>query len=264
MPRMQNISPTKPPAPYIGGKRLLSSTIIKRINTIPHKTYVEPFCGMGGVFFRRDQKPKCEVINDYNGEVTNLFRVLQRHYKAFTDMIQFSLTSRQDFLRLQKTEPTTLTDLERAARFLYLQRTAFGGKVTGQNFGVSVETVARFNTVKLEPILENLHNRLSGVVIENLGYEECIRRYDKPTTLFYLDPPYWGTEDVYGNHLFSKADFEILANQLSKIKGQFILSLNDCPEIRHIFKVFNMEEVRVTYSLAKKQSKRAGELIIWN
>ncbi len=261
---MQNIKPTKPPAPYIGGKRILAATIIKRINATPHKSYVEPFCGMGGVFFRRDQKPKCEVINDYNGEVTNLFRILQRHYTPFMDMMKFSLTSRQDFDRLQNTNENTLTDLERAARFLYLQKAAFGGKVTGQNFGVSIGSDARFNTVKLRPILEKLHARLSSVLIENLGYAECIKKYDRPTTLFYLDPPYWGTEDVYGEHLFSKADFEKLAIQLSKIKGSFILSLNDCPEIRETFNAFNMEEVGVTYSVSQTKTKSAGELIIWN
>lgn len=80
---LQPVEPVNPPAPYIGGKRILSKLIIQRINQIPHEAYVEPFVGMGGVFLRRNQQPRLEVINDINGEVANLFRILQRHYPQF-------------------------------------------------------------------------------------------------------------------------------------------------------------------------------------
>jgi len=259
---MQKIKPIKPAAPYVGGKRILAKTIIEHINHIPHKSYVEPFCGMGGVFFRRDQKPPCEVINDYNGEISNFFRILQRHYVSFIEMMKFSITSRREFERLADSTPETLTDLERAARFLYLQRTAFGGRVTRQGFGVSKGTSSRFNCRKLEPLIENLNERLSGVVIENLEYAECIQRYDSPDTLFYLDPPYWGSESEYGAGLFGRDDFVKLADLLSTIKGKFILSLNDTSEIREIFKAFSMEHVSVKYTITRRKSKSAKELII--
>ena len=81
------VDPVHPPAPYIGGKRALAGRIIERINATPHDGYAESFVGMGGVFFRRDQRPKTEVINDINGEVANLFRILQRHYPQFMEPI---------------------------------------------------------------------------------------------------------------------------------------------------------------------------------
>lgn len=83
------IKPVKPAAPYLGGKRLLAKKIIPMIDDVPHKTYAEPFVGMGGIFLRRESSPKSEVINDFNREVANLFRVLQRHYVAFLDMLKF-------------------------------------------------------------------------------------------------------------------------------------------------------------------------------
>jgi DNA adenine methylase len=98
---------------------------------------------MGGVFLRRTRRPKCEVINDISEDVATFFRILQRHYVAFMDMLRFQLTTRAGFERLMRTDPSTLTDLERAARFLYLQRTAFGGKVVGRNFGVDDGRPAR-------------------------------------------------------------------------------------------------------------------------
>src|SRR3546814_13932379 len=104
---------------------------------------------MGGVFFRRRSAPKAEVMNDYSRDVATLFRVLQRHYVAFLEMMRFQITSRAEFERLTATDPNTLTDLERAARFLYLHRNAFGGKPSGQNFGVSMERTARFDVHNL-------------------------------------------------------------------------------------------------------------------
>jgi DNA adenine methylase len=94
--------------------------------------------------------------------------------------------------------PATLTDLERAARFLYLQRTAFGGKVTGQTFGVSPYEPGPFNVLRLASYLEAVHERLAGVVIESLPYAEFIARYDRPEVLFYLDPPYCGSTITAG------------------------------------------------------------------
>lgn len=130
---------TNPVAPWLGGKRNLAKRLVKIISSVKHETYAEAFVGMGGVFLRRPYAPKCEVINDYSGDVANLFRILQRHYPQFLECLKFQITSRREFERLKRTDPSTLTDLERAARFLYLQKTAFGGKVTGQNFGVSLE-----------------------------------------------------------------------------------------------------------------------------
>ncbi len=101
---------------------------------------------------------------------------------------------RREFERLKACDPSTLTDLERAARFLYLQKLAFGGKVSSQNFGVTYERGARFNLTKLAPLLEDVHERLSGVTIENLDWLDFIERYDRPGVLFYLDPPYWGLD----------------------------------------------------------------------
>lgn len=266
MESMIEVQPVSPPAPYLGGKRNLARRITNLIATVPHQTYVEPFVGMGGIFLRRDRKPRAEVINDLSGDVANLFRILQRHYEAFIGELRWKLTSRADFQRLRDTPAESLTDIERAARFLYLQRLAFGGKVKGQNFGVDRRTPARFDVTKLEPMLAAVHERLAGVVIEQLPYADVIRRYDGPEVLFYLDPPYVGNEADYGEG-FTPADFERLAKQLSGISGQFVLSINDTPLARECFGWFSFEEVQTTYTIATATAgsgKRVGELIISN
>jgi len=261
---VNEVKPTLPVAPYIGGKRNLAKTIIARIDQIPHQTYAEPFVGMGGVFLRRTRQPRAEVINDYSRDVATFFRILQRHYAAFMDMMKFQITSRREFERLVDTDPATLTDLERAARFLYLQRTAFGGKVSGKNFGVAVGYPGRFDINKLGPMLDDLHSRLSGVIIECMGYDVFIPKYDRPDTLFYLDPPYYGCESDYGKDAFHRDDFERLAEILGAIKGRFILSLNDRPEVWSIFDRFHIETVETRYTIANGPSKKVGEVIISN
>lgn len=258
------VQPVHPVAPYIGGKRNLARPLCALIDSIPHATYAEPFVGMGGIFFRRTLRPKAEVINDISKDVATLFRILQRHYAQFMEVIKFQLTTRVEFERLRRTDPDTLTDLERSARFLYLQRTAFGGKVAGRTFGVSVDRSARFNITELGAILEDVHTRLAGVTIECLPYAEFIRRYDRRTTLFYLDPPYWDSEDDYGSGVFTKQDFVRLAKVLSGISGRFILSINDRPEVRRIFRRFVINEIDTTYSIGSGAPQPAQELIITN
>lgn len=253
---------TQPPAKWIGGKRVLAPRLVKMIAEIPHQLYAEPFVGMGGVFFRRRSAPKAEVINDRNGEVVNLFRILQRHYPQFMDTLKYQISSRREFDRLKACDPATLTDLERAARFIYLQKLAFGGTVARQNFAIDRSNPGRFNLTRLAPLLEDVHERLAGVLIENLDWLEFINRYDRPGTLFYLDPPYFGSEGDYGKALFGRDQFAAMAERLAAIKGRFILSINDVPEIRKLFSGCQIQPVELTYSIAGGSGTSAKELII--
>lgn len=257
------VPPVSPVAAYLGGKKNLAADIVPLINATPHTTYAEVFVGMGGVFFRRTARPRCEVINDYSRDVSTLFRILQRHYQQFLDVLKWQVAGRAEFERLMQTDPATLTDLERAARFLFLQRLAFGGKITGRNFGVDPNSGSRFDLTRLVPMLEDVHERLAGVTIECLDYKDFIRRYDGAETLFYLDPPYYGCESDYGAALFSRAEFAVMAEQLAGIEGRFILSLNDCPEVREIFKGFTIRAVETVYSVSQVQQK-VGEVLIAN
>jgi len=261
---LQPCEPVLPVAPYVGGKKNLASRVIEQLRSMPHTTYAEPFVGMGGVFLRRPFRAKAEVINDLSRDVATLFRMLQRHYEALIDMLRWQLTSRAEFERLVAAEADALTDLERAARFLYLQRTAFGGKIAGRSFGVCVDRPARFDITQLEAMLAAVHERLASVVIECLPYEEFIRRYDRSGTLFYLDPPYEGCEGDYGEGMFGPADFDRLAAILRDLRGQFLLSLNDTPAVRRSFAGFEMREVEVAYSISRAEGARGrrGELLI--
>lgn len=179
-------------------------------------------------------------------------------------MLRFQVSTRAGFENLLRVDPSTQTDLERAARFLYLQRLSFGGKVSKRSFGVDPYSGSGFDMSKIAPLLEGIHERLTPVTIEKLPWRDVLIKYDLPTTLFYLDPPYYGCEGDYGADLFDRSQFAIMARQLAAIEGKFLLSLNDRPEVRKLFAGFSMISVDLTYSVGGGAGVDATELIISN
>ncbi len=262
---MHTVIAARPPAPYMGGKRNLATRLCALIDATPHKAYIEPFVGMGGVFLRRSRRPAAEILNDLSGDVANLFRIVRRHYQPLVDELAFLPASRDEFDRQLRLDPDALTDIERAVRFLYVQRLAFGGKVHGRTFGVRKGQSSRIQLGRLRAELKALSRRLEPVTIERLPYQDVIRRYDHAGALFYLDPPYDETTG-YGVE-FGRADYVAMAAQLATIAGDFIMSINDTPFIRETFAAFSIEEVETTWTVCSAAAGRAAkvtELIIRN
>jgi DNA adenine methylase len=172
--------------------------------------------------------------------------------------------SRDEFNRLKRAVPDTLTDIQRAARFYYLQQSAFAGKLIGQSFGNAATNKPKLNLLRVEEYLSAAHLRLSRVYVECLPYADVIKRYDKPDTFFYIDPPYWDYEWFYGKGIFSKADFSALAGILEGIKGRFILSLNDMPAVRETFAAFKIDTAATKYTCGKERNITASEVLIQN
>jgi DNA adenine methylase len=245
----------------MGGKSLLAKRIIERIPE--HTCYAEPFAGAAWVLFRKPES-KVEVINDINKEVVTLYRCIQWHLEEFVRYFKWVLVSRDEFERLKRAEPDTLTDIQRAARFYYLQQACFGGRIASPTFGYGLTRPSKLNLLRIEEYLSAAHLRLSRVYVECLPYGEIISRYDRSGTFFYIDPPYWDCENYYGTGIFSREDFTRLATQLAGIKGKFILSLNDTPGVREVFKAFDIEAVQTKYTCSNGKNMPAGEVLITN
>lgn len=251
-----------PIVPWLGGKRRLAERLLALFP--PHECYVEAFAGGAALFFLRPQPAKVEILNDANGELVNLYRVVQHHLEEFVRQFKWALSSRQVFDWLQQTAPATLTDIQRAARLYYLQHLAFGAKVSGQSFGTAT-TAPTVNLLRIEESLSAAHLRLAGVTIEHLHWRDCVDRYDRPHTLHYLDPPYWQTEG-YGLP-WSFAEYEAMAEFARSAKGRVMISINDHDDIRRVFDGLHLERTELTYTVANGRSTRpepAGELILTN
>ncbi len=248
-----------PIIPWIGGKRRLADTLLPMFPE--HTCYVEAFAGAAALFFNK-QPSEVEVLNDVNGELVNLYRVVKHHLEEFVRQFKWALTSRQIYEWHQATAPETLTDIQRAARFFYLQKLAFGGKVDGQVFGTATTSPPRLNLLRIEEDLSAAHLRLASTYIENLSWERVVTKYDRPHTLHYLDPPYWQTEG-YGVE-FGFEHYERMATMAREVEGSLIISINDHPDIRRVFEGLHMDVVAINYTVGGGGGSPARELIIWN
>lgn len=250
-----------PLVPWIGGKSRLAKQILPLFPE--HTCYVEAFAGGAALFFRKDPV-KSEVLNDINGDLVNLYRVVQHHLEEFIRHFKWSLVSRQMYAWLNTTRPETLTDVQRAARFYYLQRQGFGGKIEGRTFGTATTSPPKLNLLRIEEDLSQAHLRLAQASIECLPWNECIRRYDRPHTLFYCDPPYWGTEgyDVE----FGLEQYDRMAELARTIQGKMIISVNDIPEMRRAFAGLSIDTAEISYTVGGpgRAGKKSRELIIAN
>lgn len=249
----------KPILPWMGGKRRLAKQIIPLFQE--HTAYVEPFCGGAAVFFMKAPS-QVEVINDVHGELVNMYRVVKHHPDELVRQFRWGLVSREEYLTQREIDPRHLTDIQRAARFFYLQKLAFGGKVAGQTFGTSAISPPRLNLMRIEEDLSTAHLRLARTVVEHLDWAECMRRYDRPGTLFYLDPPYWGTAG-YGTD-FGLEQYHVMAGLARQAQGQVVISVNDVPEMREAFKGLTIHTASIRYTVGREATDHRGELIITN
>lgn len=240
--------------PWPGGKTRLLPHLLPLLSANPHSIYVEAFAGGGALLFSRPEPAKREVLNDAHGELVRLYRVVANHLDEFVRQFRWMLTSRDEFERLKRLPPDTLTDIQRAARFFYLQKLAFGGKVTGQTWGTGPATVKSINLLRLEEELSAAHLRLHRVAVENLPWEKCVAKYDSPETLFFFDPPYWQTEG-YGTE-FGIDQYELLAALMGGMKGRAILTINGHPDMRRLFDRFPGKSVGIDYTIGRGRAAR--------
>ena len=122
------------PFPWIGSKRRTARQLLQLFP--PHTCYCEPFAGTAAVLLARPEPAEVEVLNDLNLDIVTLFRVIQ-HHPELVRHFRWALVSRRLFEWAKATPPSTLTDVQRAARFVLIQRLCFGGRSTGQTFGLS-------------------------------------------------------------------------------------------------------------------------------
>lgn len=245
---------------WIGGKKLLRNEIVNRFPEEKFKKYVEVFGGAAWVLFHKERHAEIEIYNDINSELVNLFRCIKYHCSELERELKFMLNSREMFEEFKKNYATQgMTDIQRAARFFMLIKTSYGAD--RKSYGCVKKDIHVMNDYLLD-----IEKRLSKVVIENRPFDKIIQSTDKKDTLFYLDPPYYGTEKYY-NTGFSEMEHIKLSELLKELKGKFVLSYNDCFYIRQLYKDFRIEEVSRNNNLVSRYENKSNqykELIIRN
>lgn len=211
--------------PWVGGKQALFKTIIKRFpSDYRRRTYVEVFGGGGTMLLNKDRSVK-EIFNDANGNLINLYRVVRQQPEELMRRLTYVLNSKADFLLTK--EQIKLGQyrdpVQWAADYYQLIKQSYAGK--GSTFGGNGRSMwAAF------PLIDAICARLQYVVIKNADFGKVIPANDSPNTVFYLDPPYYFTEDYYPGQIFTEADHYRLFETIMGIKGLWLLSYNFCPE----------------------------------
>ena len=283
----------KTPVSRVGNKTAILH-ILYALFPIRYGRFIDVFGGSGSVLLGNPEICPFEVYNDFDRNLANLFRCMKERTMAVIRELGFChLNSREDFIAIRRffeneqfddkylSEELRLTqilfpppeakeltemrkritadyDVRRAAMFLKLLRFSYSS--SGKSYASQP-----FDIRKLFSLISQLQDRMANVVVENQDFETLIKHYDRPDAFFYLDPPYFSTEDMYEVG-FGWDDHVRLRDTLKNIKGKFLLSYNDCDEIRELYNGFSMFDFSRTHSMAQRYEagKEFKELLIGN
>lgn len=276
---------------YIGGKARISKWIVPFIPK-DIETYVEPFGGMYWVFFKTklSEYPnlKTVVYNDFNGLNANLFKCAKEYDRLWDELNKYPCQQvgventppeyEQMFNRFQQEvfhEGIDITEENRfevAAKYVYVLSQIFSGSKPETSKYTDYKGKYRCKVLIFMDKLKNkeFRDHFDKITfVENLDFQILIEMYDSPTTYFYVDPPYWKTENYYSNHDFDRTDHERLAELLKNIEGRFSLSYYDFPLLRKWFPideyVWEMKEFAKAAAAKSGVKQNMGqELLIMN
>jgi DNA adenine methylase len=249
---------------WVGGKKALRDEVLSRF-PLYYERYIEVFGGAGWVLFHKPPSNDVEVYNDFNPNLANLYRCVRDKPQELMENLRYCLNSREDFNEIAKLHKNggfnSLCDIDRASKFYQLIRYSYASGL--QSFGSQPHSMwSNF------PLIDMAARRLQRVVIENKDFEKLISQYDREVSFFYCDPPYYATESYYSDVGFTSDDHIRLRDSLLKCNGKFLISYNDCPEIRELYDLPNIriEAISRLNNLAQRYEggSQYAELLISN
>jgi len=230
---------------YLGGKKFQAKWIAS--NFSKHNTYVEPFGGAYWVYFvanHQIDQAHTNVYNDFNRDIANIFHCARHKDREFLKSLLSYEPQQEEIFNQFKSDlipfntDFELGDIERATKYIYLQTQSFSGDTLNEKTKF-VNLKGKYKS-KYQHFIDKISDKkwlyfIKGINhIHNESYETVINMYDKEDTLFYVDPPYYKMEDYYVKD-FQRSQHEDLANKLKEIKGKFVLSYYDFPDLQKWF-----------------------------
>jgi len=245
---------------YFAGKQRLVKDIIARMPE--HHCYVEPFGGFCSVLLNKPVS-EVEVYNDINKDVVNLLLCIKEYpFDLFSELIMmpYSRALYEQLIGILD-EPFQMPDPKRAAQWYYINESTFSGIHSAKVYsGTWRHGVTRNHALQIRRNVWRLFavsKRLYRVHIENKDYQYILDHYDGEDTLFYLDPPYYQTDDALGIS-WTRKEHEELQKRLKVLKGKWLLTYNDAPEVMDLYNGYSVE--RITLPQSAPDSKQTGGL----
>jgi len=263
----------KSPLRYPGGK---SRAIPQIANYLPanFSEYREPFVGGGSLFiYLKQAYPKLNIwINDLNQNLFLFWKYSQLELPNLVlgiNKLRDEYQNGKDlFEMLTQINVDKLSDLDRAIRFFVLNRITFSGTVESGGYSEGAFQ-GRFTISSIER-LAKIQYLLEGVEITNLDYVELLKKPGKDVFIF-LDPPYYSARKskLYGKKgdLHTSFDHDRFAQLLKECNHLWLITYDDCPEIRKNFQFANIYEWELQYGMNNYKQDRAAkgkELFITN
>ena len=272
-------SGTKPLLKWPGGKRRVIPYITQYV---PHQydTYYEVFFGGGALFFH--QQPKKAVLNDINPELINLYKTIQNMPERLITELQKPkyVNTEENFYVIRNLDRTAttynaLTNVEKAARTLFLNKTCFNGlyRVNKNNQFNTPYGKYENPTICDSKLIHNTHTLLTGdIELSNQSFATVLENITTPNNFIYLDPPYIPLTPTSAFTAYSADKFDYinqvelrtLAEKLDAAGNFILLSNSDTPITRELYQNFTIKPIQVTRSISAASTSRTkvGEVLI--
>jgi DNA adenine methylase len=239
---------------------------LKRIRPflqIPHEEFREVLVGGASVFLDKELAPKLNWINDIDKELINFYKIIQneKNRGKLFELLDNEIANKERHAEVKLMIPKN--KIESAFKFFYLNRTSFSGIMNKPRWGYMIgSSVTPDKWIK---IIKPVADKLKSVKITNWDFRKVISFKTKnKSVLMYADPPYFKASKSIYNHEFSKKDHEDLCELLKKTEFRFILSYEDCQEIRDLYEWANIHKIDFTYFMSEARRQTGRELIITN
>ncbi len=246
---------TLPLLSWPGGK----SRHLKRL--LPHipdqAGYIEAFAG-GCALLLAKPKSKLEVVNDINGDLVTLYRVAANHPAELARKFRELPGSRVQIDHSRQLLQTRgcLTDIQRAALFLHLNKRSFAGSGTSLAVARNPANRAFMGTESIIERIVQFQSRFDSVVIEHLDYKRLLKNYDHPKNFIFLDPPY-GVSDISNYAGWDEAQLTEFRDRVEALQSRWIVTLDDSPLNRELWKRHDVDHLQTRNGSATRRSARS-------
>ena len=270
----------KPFIKWVGGKRQLLSEIVPMLDS-KCSTYIEPFVGGGAVLF--SMQPKKAIINDYNQELINVYRMVRDNLDELIEALEIheEKNSSEYYYEIRALDREDnferMSDVEKAARIIYLNKTCYNGLYRVNSAGQFNSPYGKYKKPNIvnEPVLRAISKYFNENDIEILNgdYRHALRNLDSKAFV-YLDPPYMPISSSSSFTGYTEGGFGYnsqveLKNECDRLREQgirFVQSNSDCEVIRELYKDYNIKTVKAKRSINSVANKRGeiNEVLIYN